>query len=1034
MGGQQETKDSATYGSYYLQIAFNPIMGLDEDIEAFTEEFADFGSPRFVDFVALWKKYKMIHLIQGRQNQHGLYDIVGCIFHRLVSLFQPTLSKNKLVRICALYLLYAFHGKQPIRNHVHIRVCPKSWSWILQVATEARDEGHLDVYYVFRKLCAANAFLFCAMRQVLYPGAPLFDSPAVNQYDFTEDHAALPDEGLSDVSKATFSHRRDLLTCSLPVVKALQAPSGLNQTVQCLNMSLSRYAEAKRLLTQKLRVNDESIALDSSKTQGNEGMEDPEEEYLPGLNLVTFPDSLNRIEMLSMELENSTKQTCLKNRFTSSPKRSIHSPSVDVKVPDIENIIETPRVGIVVGAGIVGGKVKSRKNAENSPVSQTPDKKISKQSSSQSPSKITTSNSSKKSEETTTEVKEAVSWGERIRLLKRPSTWAKELAEQAESVYKDGCRRSRRRPTEPKVITASTSQKQQRKIYNIFLDLNGCLQVMSPVTLRNENKPQLPSNLSRRQSQKLSLAKDSIQSKNYTNSIPNNHSTILSSKLKETVASKSNDILDNRLNQLDDSTKELLSYYRHKVETLTEDHETVQRRLDKIYDAIGNQESLSLELNQRDAEISELQRALSDMQVYLFQEREHVLRLYAENDRLKIRELDDRCKIQHLLQLSNLGPNEITYFLKQPNIESQNVANQEPVDNENGEHFSGDENRKAGKNTAWISAMAVKPIIPTAPSQGIMEFTASGKTILKPSGSQIKSDHKNCSNLSESSKSDTVSRIEHEAVLRELEMSKSSLRALQTQLEEQTRNAREQIDSLMEDRKAIQEEMNGLRKRYEEKLRTSSEQLRRCQGLLYDSTKEFLAQRNQFRQAEKVWILEKDKLLSQISVKKLNSSVTPTLSTLKTGGRDTCYSPRDKINNTLRTINTTNIFNNTQNLETHAWIEFNQQKQIQLEKTIDNLEHQLDQLQKLSDMYRDQVIQLEEELVRAREEGVMSKDVFKDQAHKLHERVQVMAQRYQNLERRRQLEMEGYRTDISVLRKKLKEVERQLLKDRPQNN
>lgn len=35
-------------------------------------------------------------------------------------------------------------------------------------------------------------------------------------------------------------------------------------------------------------------------------------------------------------------------------------------------------------------------------------------------------------------------------------------------------------------------------------------------------------------------------------------------------------------------------------------------------------------------------QALSDMQVYLFQEREHVLRLYAENDRLKILELEDR--------------------------------------------------------------------------------------------------------------------------------------------------------------------------------------------------------------------------------------------------------------------------------------------------------------------------------------------------------------------------------------------------------
>lgn len=35
--------------------------------------------------------------------------------------------------------------------------------------------------------------------------------------------------------------------------------------------------------------------------------------------------------------------------------------------------------------------------------------------------------------------------------------------------------------------------------------------------------------------------------------------------------------------------------------------------------------------------MAELQNALSDMQVYLFQEREQSLRLYAENDRLKIR-------------------------------------------------------------------------------------------------------------------------------------------------------------------------------------------------------------------------------------------------------------------------------------------------------------------------------------------------------------------------------------------------------------
>ena len=54
------------------------------------------------------------------------------------------------------------------------------------------------------------------------------------------------------------------------------------------------------------------------------------------------------------------------------------------------------------------------------------------------------------------------------------------------------------------------------------------------------------------------------------------------------------------------------------------------------------------------------------MQVYLFQEREHVLRLYAENDRLKIHELEDRKKIQHLLNLPHGRESEVTYFHTQP--------------------------------------------------------------------------------------------------------------------------------------------------------------------------------------------------------------------------------------------------------------------------------------------------------------------------------------------------------------------------------
>jgi coiled-coil domain-containing protein 77 len=42
------------------------------------------------------------------------------------------------------------------------------------------------------------------------------------------------------------------------------------------------------------------------------------------------------------------------------------------------------------------------------------------------------------------------------------------------------------------------------------------------------------------------------------------------------------------------------------------------------------------------------------------------LKLYAENDRLKIQELQDRKKINRLLSLAGVNEDEVTYFIKEP--------------------------------------------------------------------------------------------------------------------------------------------------------------------------------------------------------------------------------------------------------------------------------------------------------------------------------------------------------------------------------
>lgn len=63
-----------------------------------------------------------------------------------------------------------------------------------------------------------------------------------------------------------------------------------------------------------------------------------------------------------------------------------------------------------------------------------------------------------------------------------------------------------------------------------------------------------------------------------------------------------------------------------------------------------------------EAEVVDLQTALSDAKIALFDERERVVHLCSENDTLKIQELEDRQRIQQLLALTQPVTEEITLF------------------------------------------------------------------------------------------------------------------------------------------------------------------------------------------------------------------------------------------------------------------------------------------------------------------------------------------------------------------------------------
>ncbi|XP_077809377.1 coiled-coil domain-containing protein 77 isoform X6 [Macaca mulatta] len=354
--------------------------------------------------------------------------------------------------------------------------------------------------------------------------------------------------------------------------------------------------------------------------------------------------------------------------------------------------------------------------------------------------------------------------------------------------------------------------------------------------------------------------------------------------------------LEDRLAKLGPS-KELLEYYQKKMAECEAENEDLLKKLELYKEACEGQHKLECDLQQREEEIAELQKALSDMQVCLFQEREHVLRLYSENDRLRIRELEDKNKIQNLLALVGTDAGEVTYFCKEP---PHKVTILQRTIQAVGE-------REQNESSAFKADPKISKRRPSRERRGSSEHYQ-----------------------------------------RDVQTLILQVEALQAQLGEQTKLAREQIEGLMEDRRIHLEEIQVQHQRNQNKIKELTKNLHHTQELLYESTKDFLQLRSENQSKEKSWMLEKDNLMSKIKQYRVQ-----------------CKKKEDKIGKVLPVMHDSH----------HAQSEY-----------------------------------------------------IKDRTNKMGKRLQVMTRRYEALERRRILEVEGFKTDIKVLRQKLKDLEQMLYK------
>lgn len=110
------------------------------------------------------------------------------------------------------------------------------------------------------------------------------------------------------------------------------------------------------------------------------------------------------------------------------------------------------------------------------------------------------------------------------------------------------------------------------------------------------------------------------------------------------------------------SQASLLEFYKARIAEMERDREDLVRRVGSTEVPHAELHRVKWELKVRQEEVEQLQNALSDANVQIFEEREESLKLLAENDELKMQQTEDRRRIQHLLALTEPVAQEVTFF------------------------------------------------------------------------------------------------------------------------------------------------------------------------------------------------------------------------------------------------------------------------------------------------------------------------------------------------------------------------------------
>ncbi|KAK6642316.1 hypothetical protein RUM44_014039 [Polyplax serrata] len=208
---------------------------------------------------------------------------------------------------------------------------------------------------------------------------------------------------------------------------------------------------------------------------------------------------------------------------------------------------------------------------------------------------------------------------------------------------------------------------------------------------------------------------------------------------------------------------------------------------------------------------------------------------------------------------------------------------------------------------------------------------------------------------------------------------------LSSQLEHQKKISKQHIEMLLKEKELMSQERKIEIGRLQQDVNFLCSKLKESQELMCQMAEKLIKSKCTHERDKTAWIEEKDKYLKTMERMRVRLGDEYTLSTPGSGnGKGRVCS----------------------------------ENSIMREKILEK--------EKLATEYQQKALVLQQEVSQLQERAYICKRIFKEKTEKMATHVAYLKSKYEDLDRRRQLEAEGFHTDIRMLRERLKELEKKI--------